>query len=310
MHDLIIVGGGPAALAGAIYALGKQLDLLLIYDRPEGQAGAHQRLVGQTGEQRLPGEATVQEFRREVLRSGHALRDRVTSVVKRGTSFGVETERRGAFKALAVLVATGAAPIKLEVPGAEEFLGQGLGYSATTHAPLIAGKTAAVIGATERALRGAAELAQTAVQVYLVPHTMPGLATPLGHMLAQLPNVELLAGYRVREVTGGFNVEEVVVERAGTVRRLGVDAAFIDLGLTPNSAPVKHLVATDPAGFITVDAHNATSVPGLFAAGDVTTAFGEQTLIAIGDGARAAWNAYAYVLLRRLIYQRQASQAA
>lgn len=112
------------------------------------------------------------------------------------------------------------------------------------------------------------------------------------------PNVEVLAATRVVEVTGPMNVEEIVVSHDEQQRRLAVDAAFIDLGLHPNSDMVKPIVQTDQDGFIWVDERNATTLPGLFAAGDVTTAFGEQVLIAIGEGARAALGAYDYLLAR------------
>jgi thioredoxin reductase (NADPH) len=94
----------------------------------------------------------------------------------------------------------------------------------------------------------------------------------------------------------------VIVARDGEVRRLPVDAAFADLSLVPNSAIVRSIAQTDQDGFIWVDERNATTQPDLFAAGDVTTAFGEQVLIAIGDGARAALSAYDYLLPQLRVY--------
>jgi thioredoxin reductase len=184
----------------------------------------------------------------------------------------------------------------LPVPGAAELLGQGLGYSITTHAHLLAGKRAAVLGATARALRGAAELARSAAQVYLIVPTITDMAALMARALADRANVEVLPGYRVAEVIGSASVEALVVTRDGAMRRLAVDAAFVDIGLVPNSSIVAALVETDGAGFIRVDQHTATSVPGIFAAGDVATTFGEQVLIAIGDGARAGLAAYDYLL--------------
>ena len=97
-------------------------------------------------------------------------------------------------------------------------------------------------------------------------------------------------------MNGPFNVESVVVERGDEHRWLRADAAFVDLGLMPNSSIVRQLMQLDPAGFICVDERNATTLAGMFAAGDVTTSFGEQVFIAIGDGARAALSAYDYLL--------------
>ncbi len=327
MHDLIIIGGGAAALSSAAYALGKQLDVLIIYESLGGKTGPHlavrseeDYLVGHilvhlafpqdqpVGEAQLAGEETVHLFERQIkARSGVALRDRVVGLSKVGDVFHVETEHYGFQHSSAVIIATGVSPRMLDVPGAREFVGQGLGYSATTYARLLDGKRAAVIGTTNRALRGAAELALSAAQVYLIEPEALKVNNPLIDALRQRPNVEILEGYQVVEVLGTSTVEQVIVQHKGQRRSLHVDAAFVDLGLKPNSALVRHFAQTDPDGFIQVDSHNATSLPGLFAAGDVTSAFGEQVLIAIGDGARAALSAYDYLLTHLLTRQQEAA---
>jgi thioredoxin reductase len=299
MHDLIIIGGGAAGLSAAMYALGKQLDFLAIYEEIGGKAGIPQRLLGQAVEEYLPGTEAVLLFERRITtQAGRTLRDRAVEVAKTGGVFHVTTQHHGVQTSTALIIASGATPTRLDVPGARELLGYGLGYSATTHAQLLEGKTAAVIGTTVRALRGAAELARMARQVYLVAPDATGMTTPLAQALRTRPNVEALAGYQVQQVVGVTNVQELVVARDDEIRRLRIDAAFVDLGLVPNSMMVRSIVQTDLDGFIWVDDRNATTQPGLFAAGDVTTAFGEQVLIAIGEGARAALSAYDYLLAR------------
>jgi thioredoxin reductase len=299
MHDLLILGGGAAAQAAALYALGKQLDTVMIYEHLGGKSGWRQNLVGQAEVEYLAGEEAVRLFERRITHArGATLRDSVTHVIKEAGVFHVHARHSGVHTAAAVIVATGAKPRSLDVPGAQELLGQGLGYSVTTHAHLLAGKTAAVIGRSQRALRGVAELARTAQRVYLIIPDVAGMASSMARAAGNRPNVEVLTDTRVVEITGPMNVEEVVVTQGGRERRLAVDAAFVDLGLEPNSEMVGGIVQTDPEGFIRVDERNATSLPGMFAAGDVTTAFGEQVLIAIGDGARAALGAYDYLLAR------------
>jgi thioredoxin reductase len=147
-----------------------------------------------------------------------------------------------------------------------------------------------------RALRGVVELARVAEQVYLIAPDATGMTNPLARSLRRFANVSVLAGYRVVEITGTSGVEQVAVERDGERSWLQVDAAFADLGLLPNSGVVRQLARVNIDGFIMVDDRNATTQLGLFAAGDVTTAFAEQVLIAIGDGARAAASAYDYIL--------------
>jgi thioredoxin reductase (NADPH) len=296
MRDLIIIGGGAAGMSAALYALGKQLDFLVIYENM-GKAGTPQHLAGESDSEYLAGAEAVRLFERRIsMQANRALRDHVTDVAKVSGVFHVTTGHHGVQESAAAIVATGATPIALEVPGARELLGQGLGYSITTHAHHLAQRNVAVVGTTVRALRGAAELARTAAHVYVIAPEAAGLESALARALEQRPNITMLGGYQVREVVGTRTVEQVVVAHNGQTRRLRVDAAFVDLGLVPNSGMVQRIAQTDTDGFIWVDDRNGTTLPGLFAAGDVTTAFGEQILIAIGEGARAALSAYDYLL--------------
>jgi thioredoxin reductase (NADPH) len=302
MRDLIIIGGGAAGLSAAMYALGKQLDFLMIFET-FGKAGATQHLIGQAEEEYLAGSEAVRLFERRILIGAeHTLPDQVTEVTKVSGVFHVATRNHGVQQGRTVIIATGATPIALDVPGARALLNQGLGYSVTTHAHLLAGKTAAVIGTTARALRGVAELARTAARIHVITSDGTGMETPLARALLRLPNIEIYDGYEVLEVVGTTSVEELVLGRKGKTRRLQVDAAFIDLGLLPNSGMVRRIAQTDTDGFISVDDRNATTCPGLFAAGDVTTSFGEQHLIAIGEGARAALSAYTELLPQLWVY--------
>jgi thioredoxin reductase (NADPH) len=304
MYDIIIIGGGAAGLSAATYALGKQLDIRIIYQNFGGKSGWRQTLTSQESPEQLPSADAVRSLERYV--GAHAdvtLRDGVVRIQRQADGFLVETFHHGTLQAHALIIATGAAPVRLAVPGADELLGQGLGYSVTTHAHLLNNKTCAVIGASSRALRGAAELSRTAEHIYLIIPSRSDMATPTLLALQQRPNVEVLLGHRVTEVVGPMNVEELVIVGEHGPRRLAVDAAFVDLGLIPHSEIVKELVQLDPEGFIRVDERNCTSTPGIFAAGDVTTAFVEQAMIAAGDGARAAMSAYDYLLVRAPQYE-------
>jgi thioredoxin reductase len=228
------------------------------------------------------------------------MRDTVIEVKKFEDHLVVETANNGTLHTVTVIVATGARPVWLDIPGAEEMTGYGLGYSVTTHAALLRRKRVAILGLTVRSLRGAAEIASSAERIYLVANDPSEVDTPLAQVLKRWPHVEILSGYTPKEVLGETWVEGLLLQKDDTVRRLDVDAVFVDYGLVPQSHMVQNLVQTDPDGFVWVDDRNMTTQPGVFAAGDVCVAFGEQVLIAIGDGARAALSAYDYILARRL----------
>lgn len=302
MYDMIILGGGAAGLAAAAYAQNKQRNVLLIAEEVGGKAGTQQQLHHQVGEEELLGADAVQLLARRVTaRAGAVLRDRVTSVAKVNGIFQVETQHHGRQESQVVLVATGASPLPLDVPGAKQLVNHGIGYSITTHAHLLSGKQAAVIGATNRALRGVIELANIGAQVYLITPDATGLSTPFAHALRQVPGVTVLERYEVKQIIGTTGVEQIVIAQDGQQSVLQVDAVFADLGLLPNSGVVRRIVQVDADGFIWIDDQHMTSLAGLFAAGDVTTALAEQMLIAIGDGVRAAVSAYGYILTHPLV---------
>ncbi len=316
MYDVIIVGGGAAALSAAIYTFEKQLRVLVIYDIPGGKLGSSltvrsaeidsparkfERLgIGRewVSSEVLPvGKHIMQCFQQELqAHQESVICDRVTHIAKMGDFFQVETHHHGLYQSMTLIIATGVTPRLLDVPGAQDFLHHGLSYSATTEAARLAGQTVALVGTTMRTLRACTELAQIASHVYLVGPSLSRLSETLVTLLAQRPNVEILEGWQVVELRGGTSIEQILIQRSDQCRLLAVDAVFIDLGLKPNSEIVRHLVQTDRSGFIWVNEQNATTQRGVFAAGDVTTAFSEQMLIAIGDGARAALSAYDYLL--------------
>jgi thioredoxin reductase len=223
--------------------------------------------------------------------------DRAERVEALPTGYRVHTRSEKSYEATALIVATGAKAKRLNVPGEKEFLMRGLCYSAVSYAPLFIEREVVVIGDGGLALRAAAELAQIARRVTLVAPTHGELDSPLGQRLRSLSNVVILENQWVDAVKGDDYARSLVVTQPnGTATELHADAFFVELGLAPNSDLVKGLVALDALGRITVDARNRTSAPGLFAAGDVTDAYAEQVLIAIGEGAKAALSAVEYLL--------------
>jgi alkyl hydroperoxide reductase subunit F len=269
----------------------------LIYEQLGGKVGWRNQQADADQSRQLPGVEVVRLLaERAVGVAGRIVQDRVQQVQRDGDGFCVLTENEGVLRALAVLVATGAAPLRLDVPGASRLIHPGLGYSIRTFSHLVVGKRIAVVGETPRSLRGTAQLARKAAHVYLISPGTTSATRPLAAALQRCPNVEVLDGYVVTEAIGHDSLAGLWVERDGVRRMLDVNHAFVDLGLVANTSFVRDLVPVDERGFIPVDSHNATTVPGLFAAGDVTCTPGEQVLVAVGEGARAAMSAYDYLL--------------
>ncbi len=317
MRELVIIGGGAAGQAAAMYALGKDLDFLLICDHLGGRierpaAVEKDYLVGsilvhydgpdpEDEERALIGSSAVHLFE-DLLRSHQEfmLNDRVKAVRREGDAFLVETQRSGPITTASVIVATGVTPRRdLRLNGSAGLLAD-LGHRTTQHATALVGKRIVVVGDTLQALYSVAEFAATALQVYLVLPTEAAADRAEVRLLGQRPNIAVLPGYQVIDVAAEGGMRVLVVRRGDEVSRLVADEAFADLGYEPASAVVRDLGVVGPGGFVQVDRDGATRIPGLFAAGDVTRPEGEQVLTAIGDGARAARCAHFYLLTRTM----------
>ncbi len=298
MYDLIIIGGGPAGLTAAIYAIRKRLNVLLVSENLGGKTNYHLDLPDVEGYQVIRGVEVVNKFKSELeyLDFAHHL-ERVDRVEKTGDNFVVHTVGGGELLARAVILATGSRQQWLNVPGEREYLSKGLCYSALSYAPLFIEKDTVVIGEDDLALRSAAELATVAHHVHVVGPSAQALLTPLGKKLETAVNVTLLPDYKVKRVEGNGYCNTVIVENVrGEEMKIAADGTFVEVGLRPNSQPVAELVDLDERGFIVVDAYSRTSLPGIFAAGDVTNIYAEQVLVAVGEGVKAALSAYEYLL--------------
>jgi len=322
MYDIIIIGAGPAGLAAATYCLNKRMEVLVIAPDLGGKADYRLHLAGLEGFEHITGEEIVRKFRSQLqyLQTFAHVRDTVKQVeVKAGAehetteysqtfaeysqtfaeysqTFAVTTEAGKHFPARSIILATGVEPIRLNVAGEERALGRGLSYSAISHASLFWERETAVVGSGNLALRSAAELASTAKRVVLV--APEGLGdSPLKRKLAAMDNVTILEKHTVRRLhTNGYLHGITIFDPAGHEQEVPVSGVFVELGLIPQSEAVKGCVDLDQDGYVVVDDRCRTSRPGIFAAGDVTNTYGEQVLIATGEGVKAALAAYDYLL--------------
>lgn len=298
MYDLIVVGGGPAGLTATIYAIRKRLNVLLISKDLGGKTNFHLALPDQEEYLVIRGVEVVNKFRSELEYLNFARRmEKVEKVTKVNGHFEVHLAEGETLEAKALVIATGTRQQWLDVPGEREYLSKGLCYSAISYAPLFIDKKTVVIGEGDLALRSTAELATVAKHVHLVGPNEEILETPLGQKLLASKNVTILKGYTVSKVLGNGYAERIVVkDPSGHESDIPADGTFVEKALIPNSAIVEGLVTLDDEGFIQVDCYNRTDVPGVFAAGDVTSIFAEQVLVAVGEGVKAALAAYDYLL--------------
>ena len=297
MHDLIVLGGGPAGLTATVYALRKRLNVLLITGNLGGKTNYRLQLPFIEKHLVITGEEVVNRFSNEIDYLEFArVFDKAVKVEKTKGGYKVSTREGVEYEAKALIVATGALGRLLEVPGEREFMMRGLCYSAVSYAPLFIERETVVIGDTMLALRATAELASIAQKVTLVAPTHGELSSSMGQKVLDSENVEVLEGFQVESVLGDDYARRLVIVKDGEKREIEADAFFVELELEPQSQVVAHLVERDELDRIVVDCANRTSDEGIFAAGDVTNVIAEQVLIAVGEGAKAALTAHEYLL--------------
>lgn len=298
MYDLIIVGGGPAGLTAAVYAIRKRLNVLLVSKDLGGKTNYRLALPWIEDYQVIKGLEIVDKFRNELEYLDFARHiEAVDKIEKKGDHFVVTTKNGANLESKAVILATGTRQVRMEVPGEKEYTMKGLCYSALSYAPLFIDKSVMVIGEDDLAFRSAGELATVAKEVTMVCANEKKLGTPLGQKLQQAGNVKILKDCEVVEVKGDDYARKLILrDKTGRLKEFEADGMFVEKALSANTGMVKDLVKLDEQGRVMVDGSCRTSVPGLFAAGDVTNNYAEQVLIAVGEGAKAALSAYDYLL--------------
>jgi NADH-dependent peroxiredoxin subunit F len=302
MYDLIVVGGGPAGLTAAVYAIRKRLNVLLVSKDLGGKTNYRLALPWIQDYQVIRGLEIVSKFKSELEYLQFARHMEPVECINRheneGQSyFTVHTRGGGELQTKSVIIATGTRQQRLNVPGEKQFIMRGLCYSALSYAPLFLDKTTLVVGDGELAVRSAAELETVSKHVYLVRMASAPLDSPLYEKLEQSSSVDILLNHEVIEIKGDDFAKSVLLKDPdGQIKEIEVDGTFIEMSLVPNTQMVADLVNLDERGRIVIDSNNKTNVQGVFAAGDATTSYAEQVLVAVGEGAKAALSAYEYLL--------------
>jgi alkyl hydroperoxide reductase subunit F len=299
--DVLILGAGPAGLTAGVYCGRKGLRTQLVASTIGGQALETWAIENYMGYRVIKGEELMQKFEEQVrTQDVHLEIDTVTTVERDGERFRASTAGGRTFTSTALIVATGKHPRKLGVADEQKYLGRGLSVCATCDGPLFRDKRVAVVGGGNTAVQMAIELAGLATRVDLVVRSELKADEANLARLAKKANVNTLKGYEVAALHGdGFLSGMTVRERAtGKETRLELDGVFAEIGWLPNTEFLKGLLELNDQGKIVVDENCHTSVPGAYAAGDVTSIHSDQIIIAAGEGAKAALEAYAWVSQR------------
>jgi alkyl hydroperoxide reductase subunit F len=295
-YDLLIIGGGPAGLTAAAYAVRKRIETLLISEDLGGKTNYKFSIPDVETHLIIDGEELVNKFKSQLEYLDFARHLGKVNKFKRSGKMFTATTADQSFKGKAAIIATGVMPKRLKVLGEEQFLGHGVSYSTVSHAPLFIDMEVAVVGDGMPALQAAAELAQIAKKVNVIGVPNQLLASPLGKKIKDSGKAEFFTGCTVKEIRGDTSLEKVVIKSKKGETEVPVRGVFIELGYVPNTAMFSRLVKLNREGRVIIDENNQTNVPGLFAAGDVTDVNAQQVVIAIGEGANAALSAYNYLL--------------
>jgi alkyl hydroperoxide reductase subunit F len=306
VYDTIIIGGGPAALSAAVYAARKVLKTLLIARELGGQMTATAVINNYLGLPGVSGRELREQFvfHAEQYPIAEHVGKKVTEIKLDNGVFLALTEDQHRFQALSVIYAAGKDYRRLGIPGEDKFIGQGIAFCATCDAPLYRGKKVAVIGGGNSALTAVRDLAGFAKEIFLIHRREHFRADEtLVKEIREIPHVRFYTDTTVLEYLGGEKLQGIRLRSADDNREfdLEVDGVFLEIGLTPNTVPVKQLLALNERGEIPVQKDNSTPVPGFFAAGDATDVPDKQIVIAAGEGAKAAIAAYNFLIANKLI---------
>jgi len=304
MYDLAIIGGGPAGVAAGVYAARKRLKTVYITETFGGQSTDSLDIQNWIGSPHIPGaqlaktfEAHLREYATDVVDIKHP--ERAQKVERSAGGFTVTTDK-GSYEVKTVLVTTGGARRKLDIPGAAQYENKGIVYCASCDGPLFAGQDTVVIGAGNAGFETAAQLLAYAKSVTLLNRrdTFEKADAKTVEAVKAHANMTILTNTEPVEVKGEMFVKSLTVKdtKTGEQKELPVGGIFVEIGALPATGFVQGLVAMDEFNHIKVDPRTQeTSVEGIWAAGDCTDGLYHQNNIAAGDAVKALEDLYLYV---------------
>ena len=302
IYDLGIIGGGPAGMTAAVYAARKKLKTLLISKDLGGQVLWTAEVENYMGYQYIEGRQLMNKFKEQVRHFpiDQEIGEEVQKLEKEEKIFSILTRTEKRFRARTVIIASGKRSRSLNLPGEKKLVGRGVSYCSICDAPFFEGKEVAVIGGGNSAFEAALDLVKIASKVYLIDIASSWKADSIlvQQIEKEKKKVTFFPAHRLTEIKGKDKVEGITIESLDgkDTKYLSVQGVFIEIGLVPNSEFARFLVKLDQIGEIVVDCSNRTNIPGLFAAGDVSSVPEKQIIIAAGEGAKATLTAHQYLM--------------
>ena len=302
-YDLIIIGGGPAGVAAGVYAARKKLKAVIVAEEIGGQSTVSEGIENWIGTVRISGADLAKAFKAHLEAYKEDLvvmeTERVTQLEKIGSVFKATLKNGESLEARAVLIASGAARKRLPVPGADEFEHKGVTYCASCDGPLFSGMPVAVVGGGNAGFETALQLLAYCPSVTLIHRRDEFKADAVTVEKAlEHPNLTVLTWAEPVAVLGEKFVTGMTVRnvQTGDESELAVNGVFVEIGEIPNTDFAKELLEMDPAGHVVTDPRTqATSVEGIWAAGDVTDQLYHQNNIAAGDAVKALEDIYIWL---------------
>jgi thioredoxin-disulfide reductase len=302
MLDLIIVGSSAAGSAAGIWAARRNLNFKIITLDTEGEVALSGEVSNYPGIIETNGFDLAKKFKEHLdyYKVDIQIDSEVKEIKKEGNVFivfGVRFNKKFEEKSKTVILATGSKPKHLNIPGEKELYHKGISYCTVCDGPLFKDKIVATVGGGNSALESAIMLSTLAKKIYLINKNPEFKGDKiLEEKIKNLPNVEIIINALTQEIKGGNFVEKLVYkDRDDKIKELNVDGIFVHIGMIPNSQMAPREAQKNQFGEIEINAKCETSLPGFFAAGDVTNVPYKQIAIATGQGACAALSAISYI---------------
>lgn len=300
MYDIIIIGGGPCALAASIYAARQKVNFILIAENIGGQVLLSSDIENYPGFKSISGIELVSKFIEQIEHNKVNIKEeKVVSIEKKSKKFVVTTDKKNKYSTKTILIASGKKPRRLNIPGEDEFTGRGVSYCALCDAALFPDKTVAVVGGGNAAMDAALLLEKYANKIFIVTINADLMGeSSMVEEIKKSKKMEVITNAKTNMIAGEKFVNGISIETNGTKKTLPVEGVFIEIGSVP-SIDFDNLTKKNQYNEIILynneTMSNMTSVKGIFAAGDVTNVQEKQLIVAAGEGVKAILSIFKYL---------------